>query len=341
MTNMMLALAVALAAPGDLPPGRERAFGDWAVTCDNVKRCEAVAISDAPDGGDAKASDARIAREPGPAGGVTIDLWPAATSEGVIYILIDGRQVGSGFVRKESLQLTGNAAEGLVRAMATGKVLTLRAGRKTLASYSLKGSAATLRYIDAEQGRAGGVTALVARGTAPAAAVPAVRPLPRIAAVRPPKGKAAILAPGALQALAAQGGCDARIPDHLKPGFHRLDAKATLVMVPCGAGPRHSAHLAFVLRGTRTEPAQFDFAPATEKGEPLNPGKGPQEIVNYAWGDGELANEPMPFYPGACGSAQRWVWDGTRFRLSAIDRLGVCMRWAMWMTAYRAEVRWK
>jgi len=149
----ILALALALAAPGDLPPGPERAFGDWAVTCDNVKRCEAVAVSDAPRGSDT-ASDARIAREPGPAGGVTIDLWPAATSEGVITILIDGRQVGSGFVRKESLQLTGNAAEGLVRAMATGNVLTLRAGRKTLASYSLKGSAATLRYIDSEQGRA-------------------------------------------------------------------------------------------------------------------------------------------------------------------------------------------
>jgi hypothetical protein len=338
---MMLVLLLALAAPGDAP-GAERQFGDWAVTCDNVKRCEAVAISDVPDG-DARPGDAQIVREPGPGGAITIDFWPSRSSDGIIYILIDGRQVGSGFIRRDSVQLTGAAAEGLARAMASGTRLTLRAGRRTLAGYSLKGSSATLRYIDSEQGRAGTVTALVARGTRAAATVPAARPLPRIAAIRPPKGRPATLAAPALRALAGQGDCEGydRLPDHMKPGFHRLDAKATLVMVPCGAGPRHSWHLAFVLRGGQALPAKFDWPPSDEKGVALGDGRRPTAIGNYAWGEGELASEPMPFYPGACGVSQSWAWDGERFRLTLVNRLGVCMRWGGWMSAYRAEARWK
>lgn len=335
---MLLALMLALAAPAD-GPGVERAFGDWAVTCDNVKRCEAVAVSNAPDG-DKEANDARITREPGPNGALTIDFWPAGRSEGVITIWLDGRQMGSGFIRQEALQLTGATAEGMARAMAEGKTLSLRAGRRILAVYSLTGSSAALRYMDAEQGRAGGMTALVAKGPRPASAVPVALPLPRIAATRPPDGKAAMLDAGALAALRRQGDCEGTLPDFLKPGFHRLDAKATLVMVPCGAGARNSSHLAFVLRGGRAEPAQFDWPATSETGRRLGL-RAADTIVNYAWSNGELFTEPMPFYPGACGITQSWVWDGQRFRLTLANRLGVCMRWAMWMTAYRAEVRWK
>jgi hypothetical protein len=336
MPFLPLLLPMIVPPPG---PGVERVFGDWAVTCDNVKRCEAVAISDAPQG-DGSASDLVLTREPGAAGGLTIAFTPAATDPRLVTVAIDGRQVGAGYFRNEEVTLAGSEAEGLARAMAAGHVLTLHVGRKTLARYSLKGASAALRYTDAQQGRAGGITALVARGPKSAAAVPAAWQLPQIAAVRPPKGKPAMLGAAELRALAAQGDCEASLPEHMKPGFHRLDARTTMVLVPCGAGASDYSHLVFVLRNGRAEPAAFDWPTMTEAGEPLER-SGPNVVIFDDWTDGQLASISRPRYPGGCGSTQRWVWDGERFRLTSLNRLGVCGRWAMWMTAYRAEVRWR
>lgn len=335
-------LALALAAPADAP-GTERVFGDWAVACDNVERCQAVAISAAPRG-DQATSDLTLTREPGPAGAIRFVFTPKGGSSRVIAIHLDGKRIGSVLPHEGTLTLEGAEAEGLARAMAQGQQLSLRASGQVLARYSLKGSAAMLRYIDGEQGRAGGVTALVARGPKPAASVPAAQALPRIDAVRPPKGKAATLDATAVAKLAAQNGdCDppARWPAHLKPEFARLDARATLVMVPCHAGPRDSSHLAFVLSGGKAVPARFDFPPSDEKGAPLDAATAPRTIVNYDWSEGTLMTQPFSFYPGACGSVQRWVWDGTRFRLADASRLGVCGRSANWMTVYRAKVAWR
>jgi hypothetical protein len=46
--------------------------------------------------------------------------------------------------------------------MAKGHTLTLRSRGRTIAAFPLIGASATLRYIDAVQGRAGAQSALVA-----------------------------------------------------------------------------------------------------------------------------------------------------------------------------------
>jgi hypothetical protein len=331
MMTMMLALALAAAGPGE-----ERRFGDWVVTCDNVSRCEASSLL--PEGTD-EPENARAARDAGPAGAMTLSFETNARANGVIGIWIDQRQMGSGVLRDGAVTLTGEAAEGMARAMAGGKLLTLRSGRRVMSRYSLAGSSAMLRYIDAEQGRAGGVTALVAKGPKSAAAVPPARPLPRVTATRPFKGKPVLLDAAALRALAAEGDCAADTP--VKPGFFRLDARATLVMVPCRLGNRDETHLAFVLRDGKAVAARFDFAPARTDGVPFDPPGKPRTIANYDWSGGTLSEQPHPRGPGACGTAQDWVWDGTQFRMIRTYRLGVCDRLGVWLTAYRAEPVWR
>lgn len=141
---MLLAFLLAATAP-------EHVFGDWAVACDRAKRCTAATVG------------AKIVRQPGAAGRTVLALTVDRADPGVIAILIDGRQIGSGFLSGNELRMEGGDAEGVARAMAKGRELSLRAGRRTLGRYSLRGSWASLRFIDTEQGRAGTLTALVAR----------------------------------------------------------------------------------------------------------------------------------------------------------------------------------
>lgn len=335
MALMMSLFAAALAAVG---PVQEQHFGSWVVTCDNVQRCEASAVFERPDG-DTAAPDVMLAREPGPGGAVTFTVEIDVDPGRIVDLLIDRRLVATAPLREGKVKVEGAAAEGLARAMATGHVLTLRYGRQTLTGIPLAGASATLRYIDAQQGRVGGVTALVARGSKSVAAVPAARPVPRIDAIKPPAGTARTLTTEQLRPLAAQGDCDSdfTMPP---PGFYRLDSRTTLVMVPCGMGASDYSHLVFVTRDGKAVPAAFDVAPTTETGEPLT-AKGPVELVFSTFSGGVLTHLSRPRYPGGCGISQDWVWDGSRFRMTVSNRLGVCGKWAMWLTGYRAEPVWK
>lgn len=333
---MMILLAAALALGASGPaPGEERVFGSWVVACDNVARCEASAILPPPEGD--SAPDAMLAREPGPGGAVTFTIEIEASPGRIVDLLIDRRLVATAPLRDNTIKVEGIAAEGLARAMATGHVLTARYGKQVLASIPLAGASATLRYIDAAQGRAGGVTALVARGIKSAAAVPAARPVPRVDAINPLAGAPKRLTAEQLQPLAAQGDCGT---DMAHPGFYRLDARSTLVMVPCAGGASSYSHLVFVLRDGKAVPAVFDYPPTHQTGEPFTT-KGPVEVLFGDFEGNVLSHLIRSRSPGGCAVSQSWVWDGSRFRMTISNRLAVCDKWAMLLTEYRAEPIWK
>lgn len=329
MAALAAPLALTAAAPG---PGQERQFGNWAVTCDNVKRCEATALMPANWHGD-QAPALDLTREPGAAGQVTIALSPSAETYGIVDILIDRRLMSSGAIRDGTITLTGATAEGLARAMATGRQVTLRAHGKILGTLSLTGASAAMRYIDAEQGRAGGVTALVARGKASAAAVPAAKPLPRIQAVKPGKGRAAALPKSETDALRIKGGCEGyEVFDGLVPSFHRLDDRSTLALIPCSSGAYQSSYVLYVIAGGKVSPAPFDIPPAAGfSAVPL--------LVEAEWDPAaaELDSRAKSRGLGDCGSAQSWVWDGQRFRMIRYIALDACRLSGNYLHRYRAE----
>lgn len=332
MTKVILAALLGTALAPAAGPGTEKLFGNWAVVCDNVKRCEATVLMPESWSGD-EAPTLDLSREPGPAGAVAVTIAPIGETPGIIDILIDNRLMGSGVMRDGSVHLTGATAEGIARAIATGRALQLRAHKKILATISLTGSSATLRYIDAEQGRAGGVTALVAKGPKSATAVPGAMALPRIAAVRSPKGKASTLPAAQIETLRKQAECDDRpLPAPYVPEFHRLDSRSTLLILPCGVGAYQGWAALYVVSGGRAVPAQFDIWDQDSR-DPV------RQLTEATWDPEQamLASRAKGRGLGDCGIDQTYVWDGTRFRMTLYKGLSECRLSGNWMTRYRAE----
>jgi len=276
-----------------------------------------------------------FAREAGPAGAVTIAITPVGEAPGLIDILIDRRLMGSGVIRDGSVHLTGATAEGIARAMANARVLTLRARRRVIATISLGGASAATRYIDSEQGRAGGVTALVAKGPKSAAAVPGAIAVPKVAAVRPPKGKPEVLTPAQIVTLAVQAQCETDTKG-FTPEFHRLDRRSTLAMIPCGTSAYQQWDAIFVITDGRAAPARFALS--------LDGAKDPVPLLTMAGWDpanGVLTSHHKGRGLGDCGTDERWVWDGAQFRLIRYTALIPCRMSGNWLTHYRAEPVYK
>ncbi|RYD54682.1 MAG: DUF1176 domain-containing protein [Sphingomonadales bacterium] len=332
---LTLLFAYAALAQSQLPP-KERVFDDWAVACDNLKRCEATALQAPEQFGD-EPSQVLLTRDPGPAGALSIAIDPADLVTGPVTLLIDGKQVATGTIG-ENYRVSGQPAEALAKAMAAGKTLELRSASRTLARISLAGSAAMLRYVDAEQGRAGTVTALVATGAKPASDVPgAAAAAPIVRAVRPPVDAAETPTSAVLGELAKLGDCDLSTLADLPVERYRLDAKTSLVLIPCGSGAYNFNSAAFVLRGGKGAPAEFDTAPDWLEGD------GPGILTNAAFSTTEgavLSSFSKGRGIGDCGTSQSWVWDGSRFRMIEARVLNECRGSINWLTVFRATPEW-
>jgi hypothetical protein len=217
--------------------------------------------------------------------------------------------------------------------MANGRALDIRdAGGKTLATLSLKGASAALRYVDAKQSRASTATALVARGDKPASSVPARPSVPQIVAITP-TGQP--FAPNAtmIADMKRQAQCDDSA--HGDAEFHALGGGATLVLLPCSAGAYNLISAVFVVRDGKATPAKMD-APAgfTEDGKP----DAVPMPVNPDFSNGVLSSFAEGRGLGDCGDRQDFVWDGSRFRLSHEESMGECRGNPNYITTWSASV---
>lgn len=296
-------------------PGALKTFGDWTVGCDNTNRCELRSL--APETGEPGEVTVSVAREPGPAGKVELTLDGHEDSE--LNTVVDGHVTGSPLAT--------------LAAMASGHALAARAAGRTVATVSLKGVAAALRYADAAQGRAGTVTALIAKGLKPARAVPAARPAPVIAALASKEGEAAQPTPVQLAAMRKAAACDDQSD---KPEFHPLGGGKTLVLLPCSSGAYNVSEALLVLDGSGFAPARTD-APVGFAETGADVPKVPS-VVNGEWKDGVLTSHAKGRGIGDCGVDQDLVWDGTRLRLSEQREMGECRGNPDFIRTWRAEV---
>ena len=190
----------------------------------------------------------------------------------------------------------GKAAQtpgALVAAMANGRALAALSAGRVIANVSLQGASAALRYMDVEQGRAGTVTALVAKGLKPARAVPAP-PTPVIVALTP-GGTPAAPRPNQLAAMRRAAACDGEQRD--KPEFHALGGGQTLVLLPCSAGAYNLSQALFVLDGKGFVPARSDAPVGFADGE-----KQPvPTVVNGRWEKAMLTSHAKGRGIGDCG----------------------------------------
>lgn len=331
----MFLLFLAGAVAADPTPGPFKSFGDWAVACDNVRRCEMTSLEPTDGDDDSGGAELSLVREPGPNGEITITLWPGDGGEGPLTLTIDGAQVASGTLRNTAVEFGGATARRIAAALAAGHRAQLSAGGRT-ATLSLAGASAALRFVDAQQGRADGVTALVARGPRPAGAVPVAPALPVVAAAPLSRADPALPA-GLIARLNKTSGCG----DNYSEGFAQPDPEtgalgggATLVLLACGSGAYNLSSAAYVVRGGKATPARFDTIKPAPDGSA-------EELINASWdaGTGTLSSYAKGRGLADCGEAASYAWDGTRFRAVQINRMDECRGSTNWLTVWRAKVR--
>jgi hypothetical protein len=330
----MLILAL-LAAAQVAGPSDVTSFGDWAVACDNLRFCEAASLM--ADDNVENPPQIAIMREGGPAGVLAIEVAPDAEYRGGYRLEIDGRTALVGTLSGPSLVVVGGRADALAEAMLKGQMLVLRGGDgKPLSQASLRGITATLRYFDAQQGRVGTATALVAKGERPLSAVPAVPATPRIGFVLPSGKPAAI--PAALRAaMGKQSQCDEVYADGVGGDKPETEAFAlgggkTLVLIPCGSGAYNYSTVPFVVEGGKAAVARFDRVPGSSE-------VGLATLVNAGWdaAKAELGTYAKGRGIGDCGASETFVWDGAMFRLIELRAMGECRGSTNFLRLWKAE----
>jgi len=334
MANM-IAMLLAIALQTMPQPGKVMEYGDWAAACDNGRRCTMTSLMPESAGEDDDFwPGMTITREAGPAGGFTISFPLDKAESGELQVLVDGKMISRAKPAGKTLRFNNAKAAVIVAAMVSGKRLTvLNFEGSELGSVSLAGSAAALRYFDAEQRRAGTVTATVAKGAKAAGVVPAAPALPRITAVRP-TGKAAPVGKALTATLLKRLDCDNPEDAALTIAAYPLNARETLLLVPCGAGAYNFMSVPMILGGGIAADATFDHVPDFAGGDAhptlVNAGFDPTtgRLTSYAKGRG----------PGDCGNSEEYAWDGGQFRLVRATAMNECRGSMEWLTVWRAEV---
>jgi Protein of unknown function (DUF1176) len=327
--RLWLGVMTALAVAGAGHAAGTKTVKDWTAVCNNLGDCTAFGFS--PEGADTPAY-LIIQRQAGPAAQPTVtivygsaDAQPAQTWT----LALDKRPIaGLGPVRAAGSEngaratLTGAAAAQLIDAMRNGQALELDGGGKTsLDEVSLSGSAATLLWVDDQQGRVGTVTALTRKGAAPASSVhprlspPLVRPAPPASQSGLPKQapKSLIKSVSDCDFDASSGEPDDTIA-RLAPGVvlwgPECDMAAYNETSVFFIGDEHAGHLKRVI---------FPEAPGAGQltdDTLMNVGfdAASQTLSSFSKGRG-IAD---------CGSTEAWVWDGKAFQMAREETMPEC-----------------
>jgi hypothetical protein len=352
---MRIAIAAALAA-AFLAASAAQAFvpanksvKDWDAVCDNTGACAAFGFT--PDDG-ATPAFVRVTRAAGPAAAPAVeiaydsgDTQPASQQW---TLAVDGKALpGVGTLTARGgddgarVTLTAPQAAALIDAIRGGQHLDLMQAGKSLATISLAGSAAILLWVDADQGRAGTVTALVGQGAGPASSAPPPAPIPLVAAAAPVS--------------------QARLPKLAPPSLIKGNRDCTMDVNPVSPPDDIVARLApgVVLWGPECEMAAYNevnvFFLGDEHGGHIQPLKLPDYAGFTASSAGAVELVNAEFDPktqtlsafdkgrgiGDCGSTASWVWDGKAFQLLGETLMSDChmVMTDDWPTLYVARQR--
>ncbi len=324
---LILALLLAVPAPQDDP---EKLYGDWVVACDNLHNCEMTSLflndEAGPTDDTVYEATMSLSRAAGPSGALAVEVWPSGTLKDKASLKMDDAVIATGTAGDHGLAFQGVDAARIAAAMANGKQLSLVDGTsKLVARISLAGSSASLRHIDANQGRAGTVTAIVAKGAMPASVVPAAKAPEHIVALRP-TGMPVAISKAMRLALEKQSDCEYlhdRPESAIEIDTFALGGGKTLALLPCDFGAYNFSSIAFVIAGGKVARAAFDDG---------NDGM----LINASFNKGLLSTHAKGRGIGDCGTAETYVWDGKRFRLTEARAMSECRGSTNWLVTYRA-----
>ncbi|WP_060252232.1 DUF1176 domain-containing protein [Burkholderia pseudomultivorans] len=321
-------------------------YKSWLVACDNGLTCEARGFA----GEGEFRGDLRFIRAAGPRGSVEARLNVATdTSIGLDDLRVDGEplrldesswSVDVDLVNDVATFSTTEpaAVAAFVSRLRDGRKLQVGSDARTY--IPLDGMVAALLRIDDRQGRIGGVTALIRKGSAPASQVISAPPLPivptrKIASQLSDKEEKRLIERAQRSRDASR--CDKNASKYLDEGAYALDERQALVFLPCIQGAYQGSSDVFVVPRVgngAAEPIKLTN-PAGGVLEPslVEPSFDPATGVlsTFAKGRG-LAD---------CGFQAEWIWDGRAFRISAASRQDSCGGFEPgdWPTLYRSRRR--
>lgn len=364
-----LALICAILSGGNATAQTLANFGGWTAGCDNTRACRAVGFSASQIG-----YGRLIIDRAGPASAaaqIRLSLdFESEAQQIALALTFDEPGFESVFpgpvnARKHkdrfTLTLPARAQPAFLAALRKASVLTIRQLDKPAnpeqaqTGISLKGAMAALRWMDDQQKRAGGVTALVANGDAPASAMP---PPPALPTIQRPAFKASDIKGKMPPAVFAawKDACD-EWDDAIKiskPEGYRIAPGVDLWQAPCSRGAYNYSSNFFLFRedrksaGKNSGPAtgqasllKFDLWNNTPKAGESRFSIASEELVNAQFDKGALT---ISFFSkgrglGDCGSSGVFAWDGKRFRLARYARMDEC-RGALeeeWLTLWRTR----
>ncbi|HEX7873665.1 MAG TPA: DUF1176 domain-containing protein [Sphingobium sp.] len=330
---------------GKPQPGLLQYNGDWAVGCDNLLRCEAIALQPEAGGPEGEPLLLQISRTGGPAGEVVLRVSGLSQLPPDMALMLNGRDATRLTPQGDEAALRGAEALRVVQAMADAVTIELRIGGKkgrnlpALATFSTAGLADSLRFIDTRQVRMGTRSAFLARGNDADSRVPMPPAVPVIVQVQSPDADSAPgLSPPEMAAARKAAMCDAMGVTQGAIELFPLDGEAALLLLPCEAGAYNVSAVPLIARGTagaRTlTVARFDFAP----GFTGEPGK-PPLVVNALWDAkrGVLSSLAKGRGVGDCGASEDYVWDGAQFRLVESRAMHVCRGAWEWIRLWEAS----
>jgi hypothetical protein len=184
--------------------------------------------------------------------------------------------------------------------------------------------------MDEQQKRVGTVTALVAKGSKPASAVPAPPALPAVSVPAPSAKPPKLLSAAQLRKLRAP--C-AKEKDPDLVSHHRLDPSNSLALVTlvCVSGAYNMVTEALIVPDNGPpRPAVFEWRGSGEE----------ETLFNVEWD--EQSRRLETYFKGRgigdCGSTQSYAWDGRRFRLVEASHMGECRGAREFIRTFEARV---
>ncbi len=290
-------------------------YGDWAVACDNTRRCEAVGYH--RDGGEPVAL--YLVREAGPNQPVLLMLLldtgrdepPARATISIGQIVL--RDVAPQHV------FSSDKVPTLIPALLTGERAEVQAGARNW-TLSLNGASAALLKMDDIQGRVGTPGALVRKGTKSESSVLPALPAPVLRAARldrPRPGDKRLLA--AILTAIGKRDCSRaeNDPASMERSLDRLSGGKVLVMIQCGNGSYQSASDVWIAND------KPPYVPVPASLPPLEDKHG-NSVVNGGFDNGQLTSYSKLQASNECGTSATWLWTDQGFKLLHASRATIC-----------------
>lgn len=350
-----------LALPASASTDKE--FRDWWTACDNLRNCSAYGFDTQLTGG----GYIRIERGGAPSAQPKITLV-AYAPDGVTFRLSfddpvlpglpagvqSGEEVDASDMRRVTFD--GDTVAPLIESLRKATTIDIiridppgKTSETQISKVSLNGAVAALLWIDEQQNRLGTTTAMIRRGNKPESSIPPQPKAPRIVAAKGLKDAAADRKSPERDVAAmkrkAVRQCGEGDEGELEEAS-ALSADTFLYPIRCpgSSGAYNFGYTFLIAKAGQPQAARVaKFRWPTKIGGRQQEGGSVDFLTNPDFSNIDMTMRSFSKGRGIgdCGEEERWIYDGTSFRLGELRNMPHCrgVPAVDWPTLYRADVK--